>query len=602
MLVVQHMTGRGGYPMNLVLTPDLKPFYAATYLPPEGYGNVPGLIDLLPLLSGLWRDKQPEIEANAAEIIRKIAAYISPRAGEPLTHEDLERGADRLGLIFDSAFGGFGPAPKFPLPQNLLFLTRTAFLTNEASPAAIVDKTLTAMMQGGFYDHIGGGFFRYATDPVWMIPCFEKLLSDNALLSLVYLEAYRHTENGMYARIARETLAYILEVLSAPGGAFYAEESDPARAGRPEGSYYLWSEADIKTTLEFEADMFLQSYNIGQAGAFPELGLTLPNLLYQPLDEKKLVFMAGMRARLLAARREREAPLKDTKLLSGANGLMIAALSAAAVILQEDAYLERARRAADFILTHMVDGAGRLAICWSDGQPGAGGASTAADYAYLIWGLLELHQASLEFSRLRDAIRLQETMNALFWDETAGGFFFNRKDGTATDIGLGRAKNFYDTDLPADNSVGALNLLKLSRLTGDKRWQDMLSQQMRAFAQEIRQNPTACAFWLYTSGYIFYPGHQVAILSDPGQPELLDMIWRLRQYQSYDWLQLLITTPAEKKAAEEIVPYLKATSFTGDKASAYIVDRFGPAVQPIQDVESFGFALEQRSILSRSSD
>jgi uncharacterized protein YyaL (SSP411 family) len=599
LLVVQHMTGRSGYPMNLILTPELKPIYAATYLPKTGYGNVPGLIDLLPLLSGLWRDKREEVEANAGDIYTRLSRYLQPQAGEALTHAELDLGAAKLELIFDSHYGGFGPAPKFPLTQNLLFLLRYADLTNAEKAGAMAEQTLISMYQGGFYDHVGGGFFRYATDPVWMIPCFEKLLSDNAWLIFTYLQAYRYAEKSVYARVARETLAYVLRDLSAETGAFYAGESDFARDGLPAGYYYFWSEEEIKAILDFEADMVRDAYNIGRTGSFPDIGKTLPNLLYQPLDEKKLVFMKGLRARLLESRQQRPAPAKNRQILSGSNGLMIGALAAAAWILEDDAYLDRARQAADFIWEHLTDSAGNLFSCVCGEQVSV--SSCAFDYAELIWGLLELHQASLELSYLEKAVWLQENMIQKFWDDAQGGFFFNRRDLTDADAGLAQAKNFYDADLPADNSLGALNLLKLSRLTGNREWKAMSLRQTQTFAQEIRQNPTACSFWLYTACHSFYAGNQMILLGEPGLEEWQEMIYRFRRYQHDDWLLLAVTDAGAKQAAEKIAPPVAKTQLTAGKANAYMLDEFGPAVRPIQDAESLVFALEQRRLFNRVS-
>jgi uncharacterized protein YyaL (SSP411 family) len=599
LLLVQHMTGRGGWPMNLVLTPDLKPFYAATYLPKEDNGNVPGLTYLLPLLSDFWRDQPAEIAANAEEICQKAADYLRPQAGEALTHQELTRGAERFAWILDNNYGGFGPAPKFPLPHTLLFLLRQARLTEDPETAAPAEKTMTSMVQGGFYDHIGGGFFRYSTDPIWMIPCFEKLLSDNALLIFTYLQAFQDTGKAIYERIARETLAYVLRDLSDPDGGFYGGESDLGHYGYPAGAYYLWNEEDIKAVLGFEAEMVVSAYNIGQAGSFPEIGKTLPNLLYQTVDEEKIAFMGPLRARLLAARQQREAPPREAKILSGANGLMLGALAAAAVILREESYLERARQTAEFIFAHMLDADGCLASAHYQGNSSPTGC--AADYAYLIWGLLELHQATLEWRYLEKAVTLQDKMTELFWDEAEGGFCFVSAGAELPDIGLRRAKNFYDADTPADNSVSTLNLLQLYRLTRAQRFKDAFTRELAVFAGEIHNNPTACSFWLYTLGYVFYSGNQCILLGDLEDPELQEMIVSFREFGGEDWLLLLLVTPEEKQAAEKIIAPLADMRLESGVANAYIIDDFGAARQPISDAETFAFALEQRAQFNRVS-
>ena len=595
MMIVQHMTGRGGWPMHVLLTPDLLPVFSATYLPKQGYGNVPGLIDLLPLMSDLWRDQPLAVTDNAKELLQTISTYIQPQAGESTNHRDLDIGVDRLELIFDANYGGFGPAPKFPLPQNLLLLMRYADLNEVDEAWQIAEKTLKSMYQGGIYDHIGFGFYRYSTDPIWMIPRFEKRLSDNALLAYSYLKAYQLTDRSMFARIAKETLTYLLRDLSAAEGGFFTAES--AEKEGAQGLYYLWDEAEIKELLGFEADMIIEYYNIGQAGTLQEFGKTLPNLLYKELDEAKLVFLERHRQTMLAVREKRERPLIDCKILARDNGLAIGALALAARILPKDeGFLAAAEQAVAFIQKNMLSADGYLVGCYDAGRTDS--QACAADYAYLIWGLTELHQTTLKLSYLELIVKLQEQMMELFWDTEQGGFFFTPEPSAEKRL-MFRPKSFYDTDLPCDNSVAALNLLRLAQLTGNTEWMKLGKSQFETFGLEIRQNPTACSFWLYAASYYLYSSNQIIITGDQDDETLQGMIYLLHTYGGERWLLLLLENADDYQAAQKFVPYLQKVEWDPSIQGGYIVEQFVPAVKPLKSVEDVRFAIEQRSQFNR---
>jgi uncharacterized protein YyaL (SSP411 family) len=502
MSFVQATTGSGGWPMTVFLTPELKPFFGGTYFPPASRWGRPGFADLLAELARAWKDDRPRVEQAAAELLQRLRMVTgtggAAQAESEIARADaLDTAVEQFQRSFDQRRGGFGDAPKFPRPSELLFLLReharrAAGAGAGASPQApllMATETLRAMALGGMRDHVGGGFHRYSVDGEWRVPHFEKMLYDQAQLVVAYLEAAQATGDDFYAVVAEDTLAYVRRDMTDPQGGFYsAEDADsipPDQAGNPgahksEGAFYIWSDEEVGALLGPDADIARRRFGIepsGNAPQDPQGEFTGRNLLYtaESIDEVAtgagrsvddvLVALGRIRDRLFAARAGRPRPHLDDKILTAWNGLMIAAFARAARVLvsrpSSREYLDAAARAASFIKRTLWSEAGLLRR-YRDGEAAID--AYAEDYAYLIWGLLELFQASGQAEWLDWALALQARQDEKFWDEKEGGWFSTTGEDPTV---LLRLKEDYDGAEPAASSVAALNTLTIAHLSGD---------------------------------------------------------------------------------------------------------------------------------------
>ncbi|MDD4775254.1 MAG: thioredoxin domain-containing protein, partial [Syntrophomonas sp.] len=386
MLVCQGMMGSGGWPLTIVMTPDRLPFYANTYIPPYRQGGMPGLMDLLPILDQVWRQSPDKPRQAAAEVLdwAQKAVRIAPACG--LSDQTLHQAFGRLSRVYDRQYGGFGTAPKFPTPTNLLFLLKYHQCYRHDQALEMVENTLLRMYQGGIYDHIGFGFARYATDGRWLVPHFEKMLYDNALLAITYLETYRETKRSLYRQVAEDIFDYIRRDMTSPAGGFYSAQD--ADSEGEEGRYYLWDRDNVVSILGSHGAHFCDTYDITAGGNFE--GRNIPNLIGQSDPLEARARLDRERQQLLQVREKRVKPLQDDKILTAWNGLMVAALGLGGRLLGNHDYLQAARQGVDFILTHLR-AEGRLQARYRDGEARYKG--YAADYVYLIWGLLELYEA-----------------------------------------------------------------------------------------------------------------------------------------------------------------------------------------------------------------
>ncbi|PKM77383.1 MAG: thioredoxin domain-containing protein [Firmicutes bacterium HGW-Firmicutes-15] len=487
MQVCQALTGSGGWPLTIIMTPERHPFYAATYLPPLSRGGMPGLLELLPRLSQLWKNDR-ETALNAGQEVSNLIK-ITPRVktGIQLSEEVFIRAFKQYEQAFDSAYGGFGSAPKFPTPHTLLFLLKYYELHREKKALQMVEKTLLSMYQGGIYDHIGFGFSRYSTDRKWLVPHFEKMLYDNALLAMSYLEADRITGSHFYGRVAGEIFTYILRDMTSPEGGFYSAED--ADSEGEEGKFYAWSPDEVMHVLGPRGAHYCEMYDITDAGNFE--GRSIPNLVKNIRVTDARAELEQERQALFAHREKRVKPHKDDKILSSWNGLMIAALAMGYRIIKDERYLQAAERAADFVLRKLRREDGRLLARYREGE--ALYPAYAADYAYLIWGLIELHEAGSDSRYLKAAQELNNDLLKLFWDKEKGGLFFYGEDSEKLLI---RPKEVYDGAMPSDNAVATSNFLRLGRMTGNANLEERVRDQFLLFAGTINENPTAYAFWL----------------------------------------------------------------------------------------------------------
>jgi uncharacterized protein YyaL (SSP411 family) len=576
MQVTQAMTGSGGWPMTVLLTSEKLPFFAGTYFPKKARFGRKGMLELVPEIANLWRTRRADIEKSAAKITSVVREETAEEPVE-LAPATLARGREQLAQRYDPERGGFGNAPKFPVPHQLLFLLQTHARSGDALALQMVERTLDAMRAGGIYDHVGFGFHRYSTDSEWLVPHFEKMLYDQALHVMAYTAAFQVTGRVEYRATAEEVLAYCLRDLLDPCGAFHSAED--ADSEGEEGRFYLWTRAQVLEALGAEeGELFARVYEITTEGNYREEasgqrdGRSIPHLARPlvswaselALDEKTLrTRLERSRTKLLALRATRVRPLKDDKLLTDWNGLMIAALARAASAFNEPRYLAAARGAADFVLAELRDEQGRLFKRWRAGEAAFAGA--LEDYAFLTWGLIELYQAGFEVADLAAALELNESMLAHFEDAERGGFFTSADDAEKL---LFRHKEVYDGALPSGNSVAAWNLLRLARLTGESELEEKAQRTLGAFASAARI-PAGHTLYLLALDTAVNPSFEVVIAGDPAAPDTHAL---LRAFQSrfLPHLVLLLRPSGDAPAIAKLAPFTADQTSRGGKATAYV--------------------------------
>ncbi|MFL6275153.1 MAG: thioredoxin domain-containing protein [Blastocatellia bacterium] len=522
MNAVQMMTGHGGWPMTVFLTPDLKPFYGGTYYPPAPRHGMPSFPQVLHAINDSYRNRRDDVLSSATAItseINKINRFVASE--EMLTNDLLTESFLGLSRNFDEKWGGFGGAPKFPPSMSLMFLSRYARRTGSPEALAMVETTLQRMAAGGMYDHLGGGFARYSVDARWLVPHFEKMLYDNALLARIYLYAYQRTRNADYRRIAEETFEYIIRDMTDHSGGFYSSED--ADSEGEEGKFYVWTPAEVMNLLgEEEGRLFCEFYDVTDGGNF-EHGqsiLNTPQTLEAfaaarglDVDKTWRQLKAGA-TRLFHAREARIRPGRDDKCLAAWNGLMLTAFAEAANILSRDDYRQVAMRNADFILTQLMRD-GRLLRTYKDGQAKLNG--YLEDYAYVVEGLLALYEATFETHYFVAARELADTMIAQFWDTASGGFFFTSEDHEEL---IARTKDYFDNAIPSGNSVAALTFLKLHLLTGEGDYQKFATMILRTMQKVMTKYPSAFGYMLTALDFYLSEAKEIAIIGDVDSHEV----------------------------------------------------------------------------------
>lgn len=556
MAVSQMMTGGGGWPLTIIMTPEKKPFYAATYVPRESRFGIVGMLDLVPRIKDYWVNQRDRLE----DIGSSIANGLSPGASgdEELSVEVFDTGFMLLDDRYDEEYGGFGGAPKFPTPQNHLLLLRYHQRTGNEKALQMVEKTLTEMSMGGIYDHIGYGFHRYSTDRRWLLPHFEKMLYDQAMLTMAYTEAYQVTENPRYRRIAEEVIIYVLRDLAAVDGGFYSAED--ADSEGEEGKFYVWTSEELRELLtEEQYEAVKTHYNVFEEGNYFEEASrkkTGKNILHmKTVDESDVLREA--RDILFEAREKRVRPLLDDKILTDWNGLMIAALSKAGRAFNVKEYIEEAVRATEFIIGRMWDGETLLHRYREDAAEIPGFLN---DYAFMTWGLIELYQATHEPRYLDYASKLNSTMRMRFSDPQ-GGFYFTADNAEKL---LTRRKEVYDGTIPSGNSVAFYNLIRLSRLTGETELEKDAKQLSRFFSSRILGAPHAYSMFLSGLDFAFGPSSEVVLTGDNLDPIIRGL--------SDEYLPSTVTHIWTSELAEKI-PYLKNINQT-EKNKIYVCKGF----------------------------
>lgn len=584
MTVCQLMTGQGGWPLTVVLTPEKKPIFAGTYFPKQSRWGRPGLMDILEQIAEKWQHERESVEETGEKITETVIPYFQMNARDDLNTEILRQAYRSYVDQFDKTYGGFGPAPKFPSPHNLMFLLRYHQETGEDHALKMVETTLDNMYRGGMYDHIGFGFSRYSTDEKWLVPHFEKMLYDNAMLAYTYLEAYQVTHNRLYARVAEEIFTYVLRDMTDREGGFYSAED--ADSEGVEGKFYLWTPEEVGGVLGAEiGEVMCEYYGITGEGNFEEK--SIPNLIGRSLEqfaenkglsrEEWPGLLRDARKRLFQHREQRVHPHKDDKILTSWNGLMIAALAKGAKVLQNSAYSEAAEKAVHFLLTKLRRKDGRLFARYRDGE--AAHPAYLDDYAFLVWGLHELYEATWDMQYLQLAIQLNDDMLRLFWDEEHGGCYFTATDNEQL---LARPKEIHDGAIPSGNSVAAFNLLRLAHLTGSASLQEKAETQLRAFAGEADRVPTGTAFFLTAVQLAVGPMRMVVIAGEEGEPSTDDMLTTVQQ--AFLPGALLVFHPQDKGERDivELAPSVREQRMHNGKATTYMCENYA-CQEPLTD-------------------
>ena len=533
MAVCQAMGRNCGWPLNILITPKLNPFFAQSYIPKHSRTGVIGMLDLVQQVTQMWKMQRAQLEMVGADIKARLQA-MEKRTSQAMLGKDVLKDAyDRLNLDFDEENGGFGTAPKFPTPHRLLFLLRYHARTAEKPALNIVEKTLTQMRLGGVYDQLGWGFHRYSTDPEWLVPHFEKMLYDQALMTLAYTETFQATGAKRYALAAKETLDFTLREFSAGEAGGFCSAQDADSEGE-EGRFYLWTVDEVLDTLNpANAELAVHIYGLKPEGNFR--GSNGKNILHiaEPLEElapyKGLTLqelidrLHAIRQTLFDTREKRVHPAVDDKVLTDWNGLMIAALAKAGTLLNEPKYIDAAEKTADFILSRMRQG-GLLYHRYARGQMAIEG--FLDDYSFTVFGLIELYEATFQDGYLQAAADLAKVMLTKFWDSQNGGFYQteNSQDG------MPRMKQLYDGATPSGNSVALQDLLWLSRLKNLPAYEQMATRMTEAFAEEVEAAPEAYAFFLSALDFQIGPSYSVTVVGGLREDDTQEMLRTIRQH------------------------------------------------------------------------
>ena len=573
-------TGGGGWPLSVVMTPGQKPFFVGTYIPRATRFGRSGMLDLVPRLHELWLTDRQRLLDNADQVARIVQEPVDT-SGESLNAAVLQSAYDHLAARFDDEYGGFGDAPKFPAPHNLCFLLRHWKRSGDEAALHMVEATLQAMRCGGIYDHVGFGFHRYATDRRWLLPHFEKMLYDQAMLSLAYLEAYQATGRAFFAQTAREIFEYVLrDMTDARGGFYCAEDAD---SEGEEGKFYVWPKNEVERLLGADdAAWVVATFGLENEGNYVEeaSGLrTGENILWLsgPLPVQDAARWDTIRRKLSLIRGQRVHPYKDDKVLTDWNGLMIAALARGAQVLDDPAYAVAAAGAADFVLETMRDVDGCLLHRYRDGE--AAIAATLDDYAFLIWGLLELYEATFEAGYVSAALELCADMRARFWDEEHGGFF---QTAVESEPLLARRKAIYDGAIPSGNSVALAVLLRLGRITGNAELDEAAAALGRAFAGLVRAVPPAYTHLLQGIDFALGPVHEVVIVGESEAEDTHAMLQALRRPFLPNKV-VLLRPPGNSPEITRIAPFTRFQRSIKGTATAYVCRNYACA-RPTTDV------------------
>ena len=591
MEAVQMMTGSGGWPMTVFLTPEGRPYYGGTYFPPEDRMGMPGFPRLLAAASQAYHTNKGEIERVTRQLAEQMGRTGQmPRGFTPLTTEVMHNAYSQLATQFDHLNGGFGSAPKFPQPMTPEFLLRYHRHGFNERALEMVELTLHKMAYGGMYDQVGGGFHRYSTDAYWLVPHFEKMLYDNALLARLYLHAWQITGNGLYRRITEETLDYVLREMTDPSGGFYSAQD--ADSEGVEGKFFVWTPDELRPLLGDDAELVMGYYGVTEGGNFE--GANILNVARPPEDYARqrgvsadALADAVERARsvLLPVREERIHPLLDDKVLTSWNGLMLRSFAEAGAALGRGDYLDAARRNAGFLLDNMRDADGRLLRTWRNGQAKLLG--YLEDYACLADGLVSLHEATLEPRWLQEAVRVADGMIALFWDDQASGFYDTGIDHETLVV---RPRDVFDNAQPCGGSVATDVLLRLAVVTGNDDYSAKGVTPLRALQQLLGRAPAATGHWLGALDFYVSLPKEIVIVGQTEHPSTAEMLAEVGSRFLPNRVIVGVSDPAAPPLQDS--PLLEQRGMQDGAPTAYVCEHYVCQL-PVTDAAALGAQLDR---------
>ncbi len=523
MKVCQMITGSGGWPLTVIMTPDKKPFFVGTYFPKTQKFNRVGLIELIPKIKEIWSNKRYDVLQSANEITNQLHQITIRKSDGKLDQYIFDSAYSQYKKSFDSKYGGFGDAPKFPSPHNIIFLMRYYYYQNSHDAIEMVEKTLTEMRLGGIYDHIGFGFCRYSTDKFWLVPHFEKMLYDQAMLLLAYTEAFQITNNFLFQQTSEEIINYIQGKLTSSGGGFFSAED--ADSEGEEGKFYLWTEQELEEFLPKDLyKTFINIFSVEKFGNYQNESKgvrTANNILHLKKTIKTLSQELNYSYEILAEQIEKSRqilfqkretrihPLRDEKILTDWNSLLISALVKAYNVFKKDDYLTCAVNAYEFIQNNLIGNENLLYHRYKDGETKVDG--NLDDYSFFIQANLDLFESTAEPKYLSTAIKLNDVLMDNFWDEDQGGYFFTSK---LSEKLITRQKELYDGAIPSGNSVQLLNLIRLYRITHNPQIEEAIEKQINFFSGEVLRYPSAYAFFLSALTVYHNPSIEIIICGD----------------------------------------------------------------------------------------
>lgn len=575
MNVVQRINGSGGWPLTIIMTPEQKPFFAGTYIPKNSRYGMTGLMELLKIVADKWKQNKEELINSGNKITEIIKNLEKERLDKTtLSKKTVMEAANLLEDNFDEEYGGFSGRPKFPQPSYLLFLISLYTLEKDDDFLYMVEKTLESMYKGGIFDHVGRGFSRYSTDEKWLVPHFEKMLYDNALLSLSYTYAYEVTGIKLYRNITEKVLDYVLEEMTDCEGGFYSAQD--ADSEGEEGKYYVYTPDEIIKILGKDDGLyFIDYYNISMKGNFE--GKNIPNLIdrddYYETDEK----IEKLNKIVYDYRKKRTKLHKDDKILVSWNGMMIAAMAVAFRVLGNEKYINSAKKSVKFVEKYLIDGEDNVGVRYRDGAILGNG--TLEDYSMLVWGLIEMYQATFELNYLKRAVALNEKMVQLFWDDEDGGFFLASKTGESL---IYNPKETYDGAVPSGNSVAAYNLMRLSRITGNKHIEELSREQIDFLSSSIENNPAGHTFALLAVLYEIYPSIEAVCLAIDDE-DLKEIRKNLKHLPIVN-TSVVAVKQSEAEETSNIIKYLKDYNLKNNKPTYYICENKNCTL-PINDID-----------------
>jgi uncharacterized protein len=576
MSAVQMMTHHGGWPMTVFLTPDAVPFYGGTYFPPQDRYNMPGFPKVLIGVAEAYRDRQDDIRETGTSLVNELKRLSATGGSDyPIELELLDAAYAGIVRTYDSINGGFGGAPKFPPAMTLEFLLRTHARTGNRDALEMVSHTCRKMANGGIYDQLGGGFHRYSTDARWLVPHFEKMLYDNALLSRLYLHYFQVSEEAFARETVEGILDYVLREMTHAEGGFYSTQD--ADSEGHEGKFFVWTMDEIRAALgEDDARIFSAYYNITDTGNFE--GKNIPNVTRTAEPEWRASLEESKR-KLFGLREQRIKPDRDEKVLTAWNGLMLASFAEAGVVLNRPDYTNAARRNAEFVLSNLRRD-GSLLRTWKDGI--AKFNAYLEDYAFLIEGLVTLFETTGESRWLNEALALTDRMIREFWDEDAGGFFFTGKSHESLIV---RSKDYFDNATPSGNSVAALVLARLATLTNKESYRNLAIAVLREVGDQIRRYPSGFGYALSAADFLLSTPKEIAIVGkDAADIELL---------LAETWRRYLPNKVVAPSIAGDTVtiPLLENRPLVNDLATAYVCEHY-TCKQPVTEISALREQLE----------